>query len=127
MPLVHITSLPFAQAFDAPAAVVAIGQDLSTATGVAAKHITVTWKFFAAGHYAVDGSTVADQPRDSHPVLVDLLAPDFNSQEQIETILRALARSIAAHCDVAAENVFVNCRSARSGYVLEAGDIVRWD
>ena len=126
MPFVHITSLPFAQPFDTPAAVVSIGQDFSVATGVAAEHVTVTWQYLSSDHYAVGGSTMAHQPRDSHPVLVELLAPDFNSPEQIETLLHALARIIAAHCDVAVENIFVNCRSARSGCVFDAGDIVRW-
>ena len=126
MPFVHITSLPFAHNFDAPAAIVAISEDFSTATGVATEHITVTWNYFRTDHYAVDAVTAAYQPRDSHPLLVDLLAPDFNSPEQVATMLPALAQSIAAQCGVTLRNVFINYRGARSGCVFDAGEVVHW-
>jgi len=126
VPIVRITSLPFKQAFDVPAAIVAISKDFSAATGVAEEHVTVTWQYFSADHYAANSKTVSHQPHGSHPVLVDLLAPDFNTLERIETMLRSLASSIAAHCTVAPDNIFIHCHTARSGNVFDVGDIVRW-
>jgi len=70
---------------------------------------------------------VSHQPRDSYPVVVDFLVLDFNAPERVETMLRALASSIAAHSAVAPDNIFIHCQTARSGNVFDAGDIVRWD
>lgn len=126
MPFIHITSLPFAGRFDAPAAISAISADFCAASGVAPRHVTVTWRYLEGGHHAVGGEPAFEQPRDSHPVLVDLLAPDFNTPEQVETMLCALAKSIASHCDIAPHNVFICYRAAASGCVFDAGDVVRW-
>ena len=41
-------------------------------------------------------------------------------------MLRAVASSIAAHCDIAPGNVFISYRAATSGCVFDAGDVVRW-
>lgn len=127
MPVVQIVSLPFAAPFDVPAAITAISTDLAEASGVDVKHVTVTWQFLPANHYAVGAETHTYQPLHSHPLLVDLLLPDFNSPEQIEVMLQALARGIAANCGVPQNNVFINCRTALSGAVFDAGETVRWD
>ena len=126
MPFIHITSLPFAAAFDVPAAIIAIGNEFSAATDIPAEHVTVTWRYLAENHYAINGATAAHQPGATHPLLVELLAPDFNTPEQVATMLRALARSVAAHCSVAEQNIFIDFRAARSGCVFDDGEIVHW-
>ena len=88
--------------------------------------MTVTWQTLAPGHYASGGETAAEQPRASHPVLVDLLAPDSYAQERIEAMLRAVAAAVSREARVAGDNVFVDFRPAASGRVLDGGDIVRW-
>ena len=126
MPLINITSLPFARSFDAPAAIVAITEDFCAATGIASEHVTVTWQYLGANHYTVAGETASEQPQTTHPLLVELLAPDFNTPERIAAMLSTLAHSIASHCEVTERNVFINFRSARSGCVFDDGEIVHW-
>ena len=72
------------------------------------------------------GKTCTQQPGNSHPVLVDLLSPDFNSPEQIENMLRVVAASIAKRAQVSLNNIFINHRRAHSGMVFDAGEVVRW-
>ena len=126
MPFIHVKSLPFDRLFDASAALAGITRDFAKETGIALEHVTATWEFLAPGHYASAGNAASRQPRGSHPVLVELLAPDFNSEAKVEKMLAAVASSISKRARVPVTNIFVNFRPARSGMVFDAGDIVRW-
>lgn len=126
MPFIHVKSLPFEQAIEMPALVQGLTEDFAEGTGVGLEHVTATWIFLQPGHYAVAGNTSAGQPATSHPVLVDLLSPDFNSQEQIENMLRIVAASISKRTLIPLNNIFINHRQASSGRVFDAGEIVRW-
>ena len=126
MPFVHIRSLPQAPDFDVGEAVRAISREFAASTDTDEHHVTVTWETLAPDHYAHAGRTATDQPAGSHPVLVEVFAPDFNRQEKVEQMLRAAASAIANHAGVPPENVFAEFRPAQSGHVLDSGDLVRW-
>jgi hypothetical protein len=126
MPLIHVKSLPLASGFDMSATLEELCRDFSTATGIGIEYVTFTWEFLPPGHYAVAGRAERQQPPDSHPVLVDLLTPDFHSPTRVETMVRAVAAVIAARTPVDIGNIFVNHRRAHSGGVFGNGDLVRW-
>lgn len=126
MPFIHVKSLPFERTIEMPALVRGLTKDFAKGTGIGLEHITATWEFLPSGHYAVAGKTRMHQPGNSHPVLVDLLSPDFNSPEQIENMLRVVAASIAKRAQVPLNNIFINHRRAHSGMVFNAGEVVRW-
>ncbi len=126
MPFIHIKSLPFKPPLPMNGVVEGITRDFSTRTGIDIEHITATWDFMEPGHYAVAGQAASSQQTWSHPVLVDLLVPDFNTAEAIEEMLLAIASSISERTGVPAGNVFINCRKAVSGQVFDGGKIVRW-
>ncbi len=124
MPFIHVKSLPFAASLDVSSVVEGVTEDFARETGIGLEHVTATWEFFLIGHYAVAGKTVRYQPRDSHPVIVDLLA--FNAGDEVERMLRAVARSIAGRVEVGIDNIVVNYRQAHSVMVFDAGEVVRW-
>ena len=126
MPFIHIKSLPFADEPDTPALLENLCADFAAATGVGIEHVTATWEWLAPGHYAVGGKAADRQPRASHPLLVDLLTPDFNAGADVERMLVAIADSLAEHAGVARDNIFISQRDARSGRVFDAGETVRW-
>ena len=126
MPFIHIRSLPFDPPLDVSAAVTAISVEFATATQIDIEHVTVGWEFLSPGHCAVAGVTAHRQRPDSHPVLVAVLAPDFNDSDRVETMLRTLAASIVRVSGVLPGNVFINYREAHSGQVFDAGDVVTW-
>ncbi|HEV2812931.1 MAG TPA: hypothetical protein VGW10_06720 [Solirubrobacteraceae bacterium] len=126
MPFVHVRSLPIAGDFDPAAALPAISRAFSHDTGIDEERVTVTWEMIAPHHYAHAGATATEQADDSHPVLVDVLAPDFHPAERIEAMLRSVAASVASAAGVGATNVFVAFSAARSGHVFDDGDVVRW-
>jgi phenylpyruvate tautomerase PptA (4-oxalocrotonate tautomerase family) len=126
MPFIHVRSLPFDESFDVGAVLEDLTEDFAKGTGIGLEHVTAIWEYLPPGHYAVVGKATQHQPQDSHPVLVDLLAPDFNSAATVEKTLTTVSSSISKHAKVPITNIFINHRQAHSGSVLEAGEIVRW-
>ncbi len=126
MPFIHVKSLPFEQSLDIAAVLEGLSRDFAEGTSTGIEHVTATWEFLPAGHYAVAGKAASYQPQSSHPVLVDLLSPDFNSPQKIERMLQVAASSIARRTGIPIDNIFINHRAAHSGMVFDAGEIVRW-
>jgi phenylpyruvate tautomerase PptA (4-oxalocrotonate tautomerase family) len=126
MPFIHIKSLPFDPPLEISAVVKGITRDFAEGSGVGLEHVTATWEFIESGHYAVAGAAPLNQPRATHPVLVDLLSPDFNPPEQVEKMLHTVAQSVSVRTGVPIGNIFINHRHARSGMVFDAGKIVKW-
>lgn len=126
MPFIHIHSLPFDPPLPIGDIIQGICTDFARETGIDLAHVTVTWTFLPGGHYAVAGRVASLQPATSHPLLVDLLAPDFNDSEQVGRMLQAVAKSISWRAKMPIANIFIHHRQARSGRVFDAGEIVRW-
>ena len=126
MPFIHIRSLPFDRAFKPAAVLTGMSKDFAAATGIALRHVTATWSFIEPGCYAAGGVTASSQPADSHPVLVDVLAPDFSPSQAIQGMLETIAASIAKRARVPRENIFIHYRRAHSGMVYDVGQVVRW-
>lgn len=126
MPFIHIKSLPLDPHIHVSSIVEEITKDVARQTGVDLEHITATWEYFQAGHYAVAGRAESRQNKTSHPVIVDLLSPDFNGAVQIRKMLHAVAESISKRARVPIDNIFINHRQAHSGMVFNAGDVETW-
>lgn len=126
MPFIHVKSLPFDRAFNVASVLEGLTKDFARGVSIDLEHVTATWEFLPAHHYAVAGITVSHQPENSHPVLVDLLSPDFNAAEKIEKMLEVVASSISKQAKIPIDNIFINHRQAHSGRVFDAGKIVRW-
>jgi phenylpyruvate tautomerase PptA (4-oxalocrotonate tautomerase family) len=124
VPFIHIKSLPFE--LDVGAVLEGVSRDLAKATGVELRHVHATWEFLQPRHYAVAGRASLRQPKSSHPLLVDLLAPDFNDARVVEAMLACVASSLAKRARVARDNIFINHRQAHSGMVFDAGKVERW-
>lgn len=61
-----------------------------------------------------------------HPIIVDLLTPDFNDAETIRLMLKTIAASIAARLPFPFDNIFINHHQAHAGMVSDDGKIVEW-
>jgi hypothetical protein len=126
MPFIHVRSLPFESSFDVAYVVEGITRDFADDTGIGLEHVTATWRFFSPGYYAVAGISASHQPHASHPVLVDLVAPDFNPPDLVERMLVSVAFSISTRTGIPMKNIFVNHRAAGTGTVLDEGEVARW-
>lgn len=126
MPVIHILSLPLPRPVDGPGALAAISRDFARDAGIGLEHVTVTWQLLSPGFYVHNGQPALQQPTETHPLQVRLLAPDFNSASAVERMLESAAGVIARHLDVPLENIFIHYEPARSGQVFDAGGLVRW-
>lgn len=126
MPFIHIKSLPFEQPFNVPAVILDISGDFAEANVVPLEHVHVTWEYFQPGHFAKADCAPDFQPDSPHSVLVDLLTPDFNDRDTVQTMLETLAQSIASLTHISIRKIFINHRQARSGMVFDDGEVVKW-
>lgn len=126
MPLIHISSLPFPEPLDTEAVLAGLTERFALEAGVDREHVTATWSYFQPGHYAVASQTPQTQPSDSHPLLVDLLVPDFTTAARVEALLPIVANALADLTGLSVQNVFINCRKAVSGRVWDDGGVARW-
>ena len=126
MPFIHIKSLPPSEPLVIQSLLENLARDFAAALDIDLEHVTTTWQSLAPGHYAVAGVSAVSQPANTHPILIDVLAPDFNSAETIEKMLGAVADIFSRLSGIAKTNIFIHYRAAHSGEVFDAGEIVRW-
>ena len=116
MPFIQVKSLPFEEAFNASKAVEAITRDFATDNSIPIIHVHTTWEFYQSGCYAKGEDAPSFQPNFNHPIIVDLLTPDFNKIVIIEVMLTSLAKSIVTHSNTNLKpqfwqlNSIVRCR-----------------
>ncbi|UTV29741.1 hypothetical protein [Photobacterium atrarenae] len=127
MPLIRIKSLPFAQEARVTETVTTLSQAVSDAAKIPLHHIMITWEYLPAGHFAHHGKVVDCQPEATHPLLVDLIAPNFNTEAQIAAMLELIAHTIAEQVPVEKNNIFINFTPAYSDGVYDEGHVVEWD
>ena len=126
MPFIQVKSLPLNEPRDVGAVLEGLTRDFAESTGINLEHVTATWEFLPEGHYAVAGSAALHQPQASHPVLVELVAPDFNSPEDVETMLESVALCISKRAKVQMGNIFIRYAGVGSGTVFDGGEVVPW-
>lgn len=127
MPFIHIKCLPQAGNFDLQSVMKQLSNRFAREMDLHEKSITVIWEVLKPDCYLNNGQLASEQPQDSHPVIVDLLVPDFNSQPRIEKMMECIVEVLAVTLAIPIGNVFVNCRLALSGMVMDNGEIVKWN
>lgn len=125
MPIIRITSLPFENQ-DSSAWPKAVCEAFSTATEIPLQHVSVTWQLLPCGHYAHAGHNTYYQPNNSHPLIVEILLPDFYALDRVEKIMQCTVSAIHDVVGMPKENIFVQVNRARSGAVYDEGRVVRW-
>lgn len=125
MPVIRITSLPFENQ-DSSHWPAKVCENFAQITQIPLEHVSTTWQLLPGKHYAYGGKTCAYQPRDSHPLITDIMLPDFYSMEHIELIIQAAVEAISTVANMPKQNIFVQVNRARSGAVYDEGRIVRW-
>lgn len=126
MPIIRITSLPFEPEADIPAAIRTVSATLASLFDIDEQHISISWNYLSPGHYSTGGILADTQPQQSHPLMVEILVPDFNPPENIRNIILSVAEVLAKSVKVSQDNIFIHLQTARSGAVFDNGDIVEW-
>jgi hypothetical protein len=127
MPFIHIKSLPPIGNPDPQAVMKQLSRLFAKEMDMHEGNITITWEMLKPEYYLNHGRLAMQQPQDSHPVMVDLLVPDFNSQSRIEKMMGCIVELLAVTLAIPVGNVFIHCRLAASGSVMDKGEIVKWN
>ncbi|MCW8956981.1 MAG: hypothetical protein OQL09_08865 [Gammaproteobacteria bacterium] len=126
MPVIQIKSLPFQSQPNMEHWLTQLSREFSQQTGIDTKHISIGWLYYDRGHY-LDDSEIADfQSQNSHPLMVELLVPDFNKASDIQHMIRVAAHSLSDICNIDINNIFVHAATAANGLVFDKGSIVSW-
>ena len=91
MPYIHVKSLPLQNNERIPNAIKRLSRQFEKDTGIEEKHITVTWEILEPDSYSCGGIMQKVQSFETHPLIVDLLIPDFNDHKQIQRMMRSIA------------------------------------
>ncbi len=116
-PMVRVTSPP--TDIDVNAALIKVGHDVSAATGVDEKFITYYWQTFDNIIYNGEPSTA--------PLFVDLYVPGFFSDEQVESMITAVADALVAHTGIERKWLFIHTHYPLQGQIYIGGELQHWD
>ena len=125
MPIIKVTSLPFENQ-DSASWPVQVCEHFARSTEIPLKHVSATWQLLPHGHYAHAGVRAQYQPSDSHPVIVEIMLPDFYALDRVEKIIHAAVEAVGFASKLPKQNIFVQVNRARAGAVYDEGRIVRW-
>lgn len=125
MPLVRIHCLPV-EALDIGLAVRGVTGALVAATDVAPENISVVWNELSPDSYAHRGDLAEAASATGHPVIVDLIAPDFHRPHIVQLMMKTLANEVGAISGAGTNNVLVIHQPLGSGHVYDAGNLVNW-
>jgi phenylpyruvate tautomerase PptA (4-oxalocrotonate tautomerase family) len=126
MPFIKIKSLKFEKPINIGEIIVNLSKEFSGKVGIDLEHIHVIWEYLDPDHYAMAGKTTKEQPLKTHPILVDLLVPEFIEPDKIKMMLESVAESISCHSGIPIKNIFINCAYAHSEMVFDSGKLEKW-
>ncbi len=94
--------------------------DVSAATGVEERFITYYWQTFDAVH-------CMGEPAKDKPLFVDLYVPGFFTEEDIASMMTAIAGALEKHTGIDKKWVFIQTHFPEQGHVYISGRVERWD
>jgi cephalosporin-C deacetylase-like acetyl esterase len=117
-PMVRITAPKIN--VDAPTALAAVSREVSAATGLGEELITYYWQTFDSVH-------CMGKPSGDKPLFVDLYVPGFLTDEQVASLMKAIAESLAKNTGVDKKWVFIHTHFPLQGQVYISGEVSHWD
>ena len=126
MPFIHVKSLPLQKSTNIEVLLKNLSKTVAKETQIDEKHFTVTWNFFEPQRYCCAGKISTSHNYSSHPILVDVLVPDFFREEKKAHIMEIIAENLNANLQCDIKNIFIHCREARSGEVFDKGEVAHW-
>jgi phenylpyruvate tautomerase PptA (4-oxalocrotonate tautomerase family) len=126
MPFIHIKSLPLKDSHDVPEAIQHLSKQFAMRHGIDERHVTVTWEYFEPKLYLFGGVTGRQFDPGRHQILVDLLVPDAQDAAAVKRMMTSIVSLLTEILHLPEKSIFINTRYARSGMVMDAGEIVQW-
>ncbi|WP_318491107.1 hypothetical protein [Photobacterium leiognathi] len=127
MPLIAIKALPFETQVEIDDALKSLSEQIAIQCEISLEHIMITWEWINNDHYIHNGEVVEKQQQITHPVLIELTAPNYYSQQNIVFLMELIAKDISSNLPVNKGNIFISFTPAYSDGVYDHGSVINWD
>ena len=124
MPCVWIKSLPL-EGREPAQMCQQVADYLAEHGGYAPEHVAATWELLASGCYVTKGLASSVHTA-SHPIMADVVTPDFMARAQVTRLLKIVADGLSETAGVPHGELFLTYRAVKSGHVFDQGKIVEW-
>ena len=125
MPVIHAKLLPQRPGIDVANVMHSAGRRVAGIVGVPERAVWTTWEYLPPAQYAEGGVCAGEQPRGTHPPLVDLMLFEGRSADKLEEAILAIVEELTRGLQLDEGNVFVAYRELRSGRVFTGGKLRR--
>ncbi|MCG3863760.1 MULTISPECIES: hypothetical protein [unclassified Photobacterium] len=127
MPLISIKALPFEPYIEIDSVLKSLSEQIATQCKIGREHIMITWEWLSHEHYVHQGAVVDNQQQQSHPVLIELVAPNYYSHENIIFLMELIAVDISSNLPIHQNNVFISYTPAYSDGIYDQGHVINWE
>jgi hypothetical protein len=124
MPILHVRALPQKDPTRIQPALIAACRAIAEAGGYEPHHVWGTWEELPPGRYVEGVNPASQQPTETHPPIVSLMAFEGCEPAEIEAMLTAAARALSETLGIPG-NIFIHYSEAKSGQVIAGDGIVR--
>ncbi len=123
MPVIQIKSLPQDNGIDTRVILKKICCRVADDLKVPKHQVWGTWEILASGNYVEGDSAPPLQPKATHPPIVNVIAFEGRSQNQINGMLRVIADELCQELKMNSGNAFITFTEAHSGRVYTGGEL----
>ncbi|EAR54671.1 hypothetical protein SKA34_10023 [Photobacterium sp. SKA34] len=127
MPLISIKALPFDPQIEIDSVLKSLSEKIAIQCQIDREHIMITWEWLSYEHYVHHGAVVDKQQQGSHPVLIELIAPNYYSHENIKFLMELIATDISLNLPINRNNIFISYTPAYSEGIYDQGHVVNWE
>ncbi|MBN8585479.1 MAG: tautomerase family protein [Ignavibacteria bacterium] len=125
MPVICIKTLPLSRPLKINEILKRLNLQISDAAGIEPGHIWSYWQFIERHQYAVGDTTAAAMQAKTHSPIIEITGFEGKSNEQIETIMKTVAGTLAAELEIEESNIFITYNEMASGMVFDGGQVVK--
>jgi esterase/lipase len=116
-PMVRVTSPPVN--FDVQKVLAAVAKDVSRVTGIKESFITYYWQTF--------DNIIYEGKETDKPLFVDLYVPGFFSDDDVHSMMNAIADALVDHAKAERKWLFIHTHFPLPEHVYIGGGIATWD
>ena len=123
MPVVKIHALPQRSHVDVSAVIAKFSQRVADAMGCPARQVWTIWVTVEPRHYAEGDVRCNEQPRSTHPPIIEIVAYPGRTPEVIRAAVETSAQTLCEQLELEPGNAFVTYTELTPGRVFTGGAI----
>lgn len=123
MPVIQIRALPQKSFVSIETTLKRLCAEVAPCLGTKPQSVFATFTPVDFAHYVEGDKKAASQPEGTHPPIIDVIAFEGRTPEQIESALVTIAKVICESFKLAPGNVFITYHEGKSGQIYTGGSV----